>query len=250
MKSAAQKTDPLAARIVSLIDRHAAPVLSGRSESGTLDTLAKRLGLPDAEHVTALIDSGRLKSLGPVNRNEPDGAQRYASDDLNAIRREVFTEIAAHVIENYQGAPAGLAGAVSAALESYAKSLKDGTAAKGFSARPVRVRHFARYGHRPEQEERPGLLRRTATGAAAVGGLYAGAAYLRGRKIGARGFVPALTAGNAANVATVRKAGERIAGFIRPRRPVGMSAQLPAHVTPARARALLLQFGRQLRRAS
>ena len=131
------KPDPLASRIVSLIDKHAAPVLPGRRgrrESGTPDTLVNGIGVPDTEHVNAMLQSGRLKSIGPVHKNDPDGPQRYESAHLNDVKREVLANIAEQVIEDYDGEPEDLPAAISAALASYLKSLNDGTAAKGFAA--------------------------------------------------------------------------------------------------------------------
>ena len=245
------KPDPLASRIVSLIDKHAAPVSPGRRESGTPDTLVKRLGVPDTEHVNALLQSGRLKSIGPVHKNDPEGPQRYESDHLNDVKREVLASIAEQVIEDYDGEPDDLPAAISAALASYLKSLNDGTAAKGFAAVTPRRVAFA---YDPNAEERPGLLRRVgqvAGVAALAGAAYGGASYLRGRKIGAKGFLPALKAGNAANVASIRNAGSRVAGFLTGRpAAVGFSSKLPAHVTPAYARDVLRRLGVELRRAN
>lgn len=227
------KPNELEKRIVALIDKHSSHATAGRHgpkrESGTLDTLAKRLGVPDSAHVQSLIESGRLVSLGAVNRNDPNGTQSYASDHLNEIRREVVTAIAEQVIDAMpdDAEPESVAAAVSHALATYQKSLST-PAVKEFAAR--------------SDEERPGVLRRVATGAAVAGGLYAGASYLRGRKIGAKGILPALKAGNAANVADLRNVGGKISALLRPR------VKFSANLTPARARSLLARLGNELRR--
>ena len=234
--------DPVTNRIISLIEKHAAPLSAGRGarESGTLDTLPKRLSLPDAEHVQALIEAGHLKSAGPVNRNEPDGIQRYHSDELDGIRREVFASIAEQVIENWEGDAQDLPAAVANAFAAYMRSLKDGTAAKGF-ARPLR--NLVSFAVRDPREERPGILRR-AVGAAAVGGLaYGGLSYLRGRKAAAPGIIGKMKAGNAANIADARKAGAKIGALFKPR-----ARSFSANLTPAKARELLARLGGELRR--
>lgn len=227
------KSDQLQKRILALIDKHSAHPTAGRlgpkRESGTIQTLAKRLGVPDSAHVHALIESGRLVSLGAVNRNDPDGAQSYASDHLNEIRREVITSIVEQVIDGLPDdvAPENVALAVSHALDAYQKSLT-APSVNEFAART--------------EDERPGLLRRAATGAAVAGAAYGGLSYLRGRKIGAKGVFPALKAGNAANAADLRKAGGKISALLRPR------VKFSADLTPARARTLLAKLGRELRR--
>jgi hypothetical protein len=226
------KPDALQKRILALIDKHAAHPTTGRAgpkrESGTPDTLAKRLGVP-ADHVQALIESGRLVSLGAVNRNDPEGAQSYASDHLNEVRRDVITSIVEQVIDGLpDDAEAGtVALAVSHALETYQKSLT-APPPTDFAARP--------------EDERPGVLKRAATGALVAGGLYAGASYLRGRRIGAKGILPALKAGNAANVADVRKIGAKVTGLLRPK------MKFSADLTPDRARELLANLRQSLRR--
>ena len=203
-------------RIDAVIDRYALTphMPRGRRESGTLETLPVRLGLPDSGSVAALLASGHLSPLGPVNSNDPDGAQRYASDHLNGIRREVFAALAGEVIDNYEGDNVeGLLAAISAALENYAQALpKDVRAVREFSAKA-------------EREERPGLLRRAATGAAAAGAAYGGLSYLRGRKAGAAGLLSRVKTGHAANIADIRKAGERVRGLLRPR-PRGVPGRL------------------------
>jgi len=197
------KTDQLQKRILALIDRHSAHPSGGRKgrESGTPATLAKRLGVP-ADHVQALIKSGRLVSLGAVNRYNPEGAQSYDSAHLNEIRRETITAIVEDVIDGMpdDATEEAIISAVSHALDTYQKNLA-APAAKEFSAR--------------QDDERPGLLKRAATGALVAGGAYAGLSYLRGRKIGAKGILPALKSGNAANIADVRKAGSAVAGLFR-----------------------------------
>jgi hypothetical protein len=222
--------DALQKRILTLIDKHAAHPSDRRKgrESGTPATLAKRLGVP-ADHVQALIESGRLVSLGAVHRNEPDGPQSYDSEHLNEIRRETITAIVEEVINGLpdDAAPDTIVAAASHALEAYRKSLS-APAAKDFAAQ--------------DEEQRPGLLKRAATSALVAGGLYAGASYLRGRKIGVKGALPALKAGNAANVADVRKIGAKVSGLLRPR------LAFAADLTPTRARVMLSNLRRELRR--
>lgn len=227
------KTNELEKRIVALIDKHAGHPTTGRHgpkrESGTHATLVKRLGVPDSDHVQALIESGRLKSLGPVNRRDPAGTQSYASDHLNEIRREIITAIVEQVIDGMpdDAEPETVSSAVAHALGAWQKSLT-APALKEFAAR--------------SDEERPGVLRRAVTGAAVAGGLYAGASYLRGRKIGAKGILPAFKAGNAANIADLRKIGGKASALLRPR------VKFSANLTPARARSLLARLGNELRR--
>lgn len=246
MKTDNLKPDPLTQKILHLVNKHAVPVNPGRRESGTFATLAKRLCVPDTGHVKALIETGRLKPLGPVNNRDPNGSQRYETNHLNDIKREVLASIAAQVVESYDGNPEQLPIAVSQALETYLANLTSGKAETGFSFQPARRVGFA--APAAAEEERPGLLRRAATVAGAAGVGYGALAYLRGRKAGAVGILPALKAGNALNVASVRKGVAKAASYIRPRPiggvPVGMSAKL----TPAKARALLLAFGREIRR--
>jgi hypothetical protein len=235
------RAEILSTRIEGLINFHAASVPSKVLNTGSPEAFAKSLGLPDAEHVAVLLQSRRLQPV-ELHRNAPKGALFFSAQDVESVKREAFAAIAEQVVEGYRGAPEGLAGAVHVALGSYAKNLKAGTAAKGFSRVAPRALSFAR-----PQEERPGLLRRVATGAAIAGAAYAGGSYLRGRKIGATGFLPSLKAGHAANVADIRKAGKWAAGFIRPRK---QGKGEPVNVTPSEDRSLVRQFGRQPRRSA
>lgn len=224
----------LTARIRGLIDFHAASVPSRVLNTGSPERLAKSLGLADAEQAAVMLESGRLKPI-QLHRNAPKGTLYFSARDVEAVKREAFAALAEQVIENYDGDPGALVGAVHVALASYAKGLNTGTAAKGFSARPGRVHSFAR-----KEEERPGFLRRAAAGAAVTGAAYGGLSYIRGRRAGASSILGSIKAGNAANIVDARKIGTKIAGFIRPRK-------FSANLTPARARSLMLQLGRELR---
>ncbi len=227
--------DTVAEQLHDLLERHSPPAKTGgRSESHSPASLVKRLGVPDTEHVQALIESGDLVSEGPVNRNDPDGLQRYGCEMLDGIRRAMLAVLVENVIEESDGDPDTVLAAVQHALSTYKKSLSEGGAS---------TTQFSFTGY--EEPERPGLLRRAAGAAAVAGAAYGGASYLRGRSAGVKGLLPALKAGSSANIANASRAGERLRSLILSR----MKARTVAPTAFA-ATAALRRFGVEFQRGA
>jgi hypothetical protein len=170
----------------------------GRRVSHTPETLAKALHI-DPRAVPALLSTGAL-DFRPVHKNNPDGPLSFDSAQLEEVRRRLLAEIVQQVIDaDETGDPKAIALAAQLALTAYKKGAAK--AATEFASR--------------DEEDRPGWGSRLAKGAALAGAAYGGLAYMRGRQAGASGFLGRLRAGNAANVADLRKAGSAVSGLLR-----------------------------------
>jgi hypothetical protein len=235
------KPDQLTRELTALLDRHAPSMQTGgRRVSHTPETLAKALHI-DPREVPALLATGAL-DVRPVRKNDPTGPLSFDSTQLEEVRRRLLAEIVQQVIDaDETGDPKAITLAAQIALAAYKKNAAK--AATEFAAR--------------DEEHRPGWGSRLAKGAALAGAAYGGLAYMRGRQAGASGFLGRFRAGNAANVADIRKAGSAVSGLLRrgAARLAGKSLAVAprnfaaADLTPARARYLLRTFGRELRRA-
>ena len=235
------KPDQLTRELTALLDRHAPSMKTGgRRVSHTPETLAKALHI-DPRAVPALLSTGAL-DFRPVRKDDPTGPLSFDSAQLEETRRRLLAEIVQQVIDSDEtGDPKAITLAAQLALTSYKKGAAK--AATEFAAR--------------DEEDRPGWGSRLVKGAALAGAAYGGLAYMRGRQAGATGTLGRLRAGNAANVADIRKAGSAVSALLKrgaarlAGKPLAVAPSnfAAADLTPARARHLLRTFGRELRRA-